>query len=209
MKAALYDQSGKKKGDITLNKDIFGIEVNGDLIHQYLIYQESNARNAVAHTKSRGEVSGGGKKPFRQKGTGRARQGSTRNVHQRGGNVTFGPRNTRNFTLMMPKKQRRKALFCTLSSKAKEGQVMVLDTYTAKEAKTKPFNEMIQKLPIERDVLVVIAEKDEVIQKSSRNIANAKTILVNYLNPKDLMKYHHVLFLENALEKIETTFLKK
>lgn len=205
MKADLYSQTGEKKGQVDLNKDFFEVPFNGDLIHQALVRQHANGRRAIAHTKLRGEVRGGGRKPFRQKGTGNARQGSRRMPQLKGGGVVFGPRNDRNFKVDMPRKQRRKALFSALSLKAAEGQIMALDKYEG-EVKSKPFAEMVEKLPIDRNVLIVLSEKNETIQKSSNNLPNVKTILVNYLNIADLQKYRNVLFLEEALTKMTEVF---
>jgi large subunit ribosomal protein L4 len=207
MKVAVYNQKGESKGEVTLNKDIFEVEVNEGLIHEALILQQANLRNPIAHTKTRGEVRGGGRKPHPQKGTGRARFGSIRTPIHRGGGIVFGPRNTRNFTKMMPKKQRRKALFCALSSKAADKQIIVLEGFDNKEIKTKDFAEMIKNLPIERNALFVLPEGNEVFQKSSRNVANAKTILANYLNIRDLLKYRSLVILKDSLGKIEETFL--
>lgn len=204
---ALYNQNGDKQKDVKVSDQIFGAPFNQDLIHQALVRQLSNARlGVIAHTKTRSEVRGGGRKPFRQKGTGRARQGSIRDPHQIGGGVAHGPRNNRNFKKNMPKKQRRLALFSAISAKCEENKIMALDKYEG-EMKTKPFQQMIQKLPIEKDVLIVLPEKNEVIEKSSRNIPKVKTLLVNYLNIADLQKYDSVLFLEPALKKIEEVFL--
>ena len=208
MKAAIYNQKGEKKGEVTLNKDLFGIEVNEGLIHQALVMQQANARQPIAHTKTRGEIRGGGRKPHRQKGTGRARFGSIRTPIHRGGGIVFGPRNTRNFTKAMPKKQRRKALFCALSSKANDNQIIILEKYDAKEPKSKAFAEMLSKLPVDRNALIVIPGKNEIIQKSSRNLENARTILASYINIKDLLKYRTIIFLKDSLPKLEETFLK-
>jgi large subunit ribosomal protein L4 len=209
MKADLYTQTGEKKGQVELKKEFFEVPFNQDLIHQALVRQHANARKAIAHTKTRGEVRGGGRKPFRQKGTGSARQGTRRSPLNKGGGVVFGPRNTRNFTVDMPKKQRRKALLSALSVKAKDNEIFALEGYDAKEAKTKLFAQMIAKLPVERNVLVVLPEKNEIIQKSSANIPNVKTILVNYLNIADLQKYRKVMFLTEALKKMEEVFSSK
>lgn len=205
MKAIVYNQKGEKTGELTLNKDIFGIEVNAGLIHQAVVYQETNSRQAIAHTKQRGEVRGGGRKPYKQKGTGNARQGSIRSPQWRHGGIVFGPRNTRNFKIMMPQKQRRKALFCALSSKVKN--VLILESYEG-TMKTKPFVEMMKKLPVERKVLVVLPGKNEAVQKSARNLPGVKTIAANYLNVKDVLHYDSLLFLKEALGTVETTFLK-
>lgn len=206
MKADLYTQTGEKKGQVELAKEFFEVPFNADLIHQALLRQHANARNPIAHVKQRGEVNGGGRKPYRQKGTGSARQGSRRSPNYKGGGVVFGPRNTRNFEVDMPKKQRRKALFSALSVKAKGGEIFALENYEAKEVKTKPFAEMIKKLPVERNVLVVIPEKNETVQKSSANIPNVKTILVNYLNIADLQKYRKIMFMKDALTKMSEVF---
>lgn len=208
MKAVIYNQKGEKKGEIALNDAIFGLTPNEGLVHRALILQMANARKPIAHTKTRGEIRGGGRKPHRQKGTGRARTGSTRGPIHRGGGIVFGPRNTRNFELMMPKKQRRKALFCALSAKAGKERILVLDEYKG-EVKTKPFASLLSKLPIERDVLVVVSGPNEGVEKSAKNIKNAKTVHANYLNVKDLLKYETILFLEDALAKLEETFLDK
>jgi large subunit ribosomal protein L4 len=210
LKVDLYNQEGQKKGEVSVPEEIFGQEFNRDLIHQALLRQAANARlGFVAHTLTKGEVSGGGKKPFRQKGTGNARQGSTRNPHWRHGGVAFGPRNNRNYKQDMPKKQRRLALFSALSAKMKENKIIALDSYTADKSKTKPFVEMLHRLPIETDVLIVIPSKNAIIEKSSNNLPFVKTLMVNYLNIADLQKYDHILFFEEALKKMEEVFLQE
>ena len=208
MKATLYNQKGDVKGEVTLNKDMFEVPINASLLQRMLQYQMNNARISTAHVKTRGDVKGGGRKPFRQKGTGNARQGTIRAPHMKGGGVVFGPKSYRDFSEMMPKKQRRKALFTALSAKAAEGKVMALDKYEG-DIKTKAFVAMLNKMPIERNCLVVIPEKSEIVQKSAANLPNAKTILVNYLNVFDIMKFGNVLFVGNALEKMEEVFTSK
>lgn len=207
IKAPLYNQKGEAKGEITLNAAIFEIPFNRELIHQALVRQLANQRPVVAHAKTRSEVRGGGAKPFRQKGTGRARQGSKRSPLNKGGGVIFGPRNTRNFEKDMPRKQRRKALFSALSEKAREKKILALEKYETEKPKTKEFVGMLKLLPIEKDVLVVLAEKNDTLARSARNIKTVKTITANYLNIKDLIKYDKVLFLKEALEKLEKVFL--
>jgi len=207
MKVDLYTQKGDKNGQVDLPKEIFEIPFNKDLVHQALVRQLSNRRVAIAHTKTRADVRGGGRKPFKQKGTGNARQGTIRAPHMRGGGVVFGPNKNRNFVKDMPKKQRRKALFCALSEKARDNEIIALEGYTSEKAQTKPFADMLKKLPIERNVLVVIAEKDQIVQKSSSNLSNVKTILANYVNIQDLQRYKKVLFFKDAIDKLKTTFL--
>lgn len=207
LKVDLYNQQGEKKGQVSVSEEVFGQKFNADLVHQALIRQHSNARlGMIAHTKTRAEVRGGGRKPFKQKGTGRARQGTTRSPNHIGGGVVFGPRNNKNYKKDMPKKQRRKALFCALSVKMAENGIFALDTYKADAVKTKTFVEMMAKLPIKKNALFVLPEKNELMAKSSKNISTVKTILVNYLNIADLQKYEQIVFLEEALKNIETTF---
>lgn len=207
MKVDLYTQKGEKSGQVDLPKEIFEVPFNKDLVHQALVRQLSNRRVAIAHTKTRANVRGGGRKPFKQKGTGNARQGTIRAPHMRGGGVVFGPNKNRNFVKDMPKKQRRKALFCALSEKARDNEIIALEGYTSEKAQTAPFADMLKKLPIERNVLVVIAEKDQIVQKSSNNLPNVKTILANYVNIQDLQKYRKVLFFKDAIDKLKATFL--
>ena len=209
MKIDIYNQKGEKVSTKELPKEIFAVELKEELVHQALVRQLSNARKPVAHTQTKGEVSGGGRKPFRQKGTGNARQGSITNPHFIGGGVAFGPRSNRNFELDMPKKQRRKALFMALSAKAADQKIFGLDSYEDKNAKTKNFNEMVAKLPVERNVLFVLPEVNEVIAKASRNLPYVKTIYANYLNIKDLIKYDSVCFVGESLEKTQSIFANK
>lgn len=208
LKVALYNQKGEKKGDVTLNETLFGLPANPSLIQRMLQHQTSNGRRAIAHTKVRAEVRGGGRKPYKQKGTGNARQGSIRSAQWKGGAIIFGPRNTRNYVELMPKKQRRKALFTALSSKVAEEKVLVLDSYEG-EIKTKTFNTLLKKLPISRDCLLVIPERSALLEKSTANIPHVKTISAGFLNVFDVMKFGNVLFLKDALTKFEDTFTSK
>lgn len=205
----IYNQNGEKQKELSVSDKMFAAPFNRDLIHQALVRQHANARiSVITHTKTKSEVRGGGRKPYAQKGTGQARQGSIRNPHFKGGGVAFGPKNDRNYTKQMPKKQRRLALFSALSSKHKNGKIIGLDKYEAPKIKTKQFIETLHKLPIEKDVLIVLPQKNALISRSSRNLPFAKTILVNYLNIADLQKYDQVLFLEEAFKKMESLFLK-
>lgn len=207
-KITIYNQQGTKVKDLEASATIFDADFNRDLIQQALVRQLANRRlGMIAHTKTKGEVVGGKKKPFRQKGTGGARQGATNNPHQKGGGVSFGPRNVKNYKQDMPKKQRRLALFSALSQKLKENKVIGLDSYEAKVIKTKDLAATLSKLPAEKDLLLVLAGKNEVLVKSANNLPNVKTILVNYLNIADLQKYDTVVFLEEAIEKMEKIFL--
>lgn len=194
------------KGTVEASDILFKAPVNEELVRLALVRQMANARQATAHVKTRGEVRGGGKKPWRQKGTGRARVGSSRNPVWRGGGVAFGPRNTRNYSLRMSQRARQGALYSLLSSKAAEKNVFALEAFETSQPKTKDFAQLLSKLPQHRSLLVVMAEKNEGLQKSANNLPHVKTLLVNYLNPHDLMKYEKVMFLEASLKKAEELF---
>lgn len=206
MKIEIYNQKGEVAKSMDLPKEVFEIEMREELVHQALIRQLSNSRAPIAHTKTKGEVKGGGRKPFRQKGTGNARQGSITNPHFIGGGVAFGPRNTRNFELDMPKKQRRKALLMVLSLKASEKKIFGLDSYTDSAAKTKAMADLVAKLPVKRNVLMVLSAKDETIYRAAKNLTNVKTITAPYLNIADLQKYESVCFVGDSIEKTQETF---
>jgi len=204
MKTKLFDQKGSEVGDIELNKDIFGIEMNEGLVHRALIYQLANNRINVAHTKTRGERRGSTRKIYRQKGTGRARMGGVRNPIRRGGWVVFGPRNNTNFTLKMNKQERRKALFCVLSEKLKNKQLIVVKDLKLKDAKTKAMTEVFAKLPYDKTALLAIAERNDAVQRSSNNLPYVKTVLSAYLNVKDLMKYNTLVLSEASLDQLNS-----
>jgi large subunit ribosomal protein L4 len=209
MKVPLFTQSGERKGELELPKAIFETRFNKDLIHQALQRQLSNSRYPIAHTLTKGEVSGRNEKPRPQKGSGRSRQGSTRNPQWVGGGVAFGPRNNRNFEREMPKKQRRAALFSALSEKARHEQIIALEEYKSTKPKTKDLAALLKKLPIKRNALIVLAEKDTLIQKSGRNLTNAKTIMVNYINIQDLQKYETIILLKDAVDVMKKLFTSK
>lgn len=209
MKVDLYTQTGEKDGQLNLPSEIFEQSFNKDLIHQALVRQLANGRVAIAHAKTKGEISGGGRKPYKQKGTGNARQGSIRAPQMRGGGVVFGPRNERNFEKDMPKKQRRAALFSALSKKASDGQILGLKSYEGELPKTKDLRTLLDKIKIEKSVLIVSGSKNEVLEKSSSNLKNAKYILANYINIQDLQKHRTVILLEDSVEKMKELFLSK
>ena len=208
MNIPLYTQEGKKSGELPVSEKIFGQKANDALVHKMLILQLSNKRHPIAHTMTKGEVRGGGKKPYAQKHTGQARQGSITNPHFRGGGVAFGPRNTRNFQLRASKGERRNALFAALSSKMKYGQLSALEGFVSEKSKTKDFANMLGKLPFEKKVLFVLPKKDELFVRASRNITRVKSILVNYINIADILKYKDVVFLKDSVSKLEGIFLR-
>lgn len=208
MEISIYSQEGKVVEKLPVSKEIFEVPVKEDLIHRSLVMQLSNSRRPIAHTKTRSERAGSTRKLTRQKGLGAARKGPARSPVTRKGGIAFGPRNTRNFTKNMTKQERRGALFSALSSKAKDNAIVGLENYQG-EISTKNFLAMIKKLSLPRKVLVVLPEKNNIVQKSSNNIASVKTILVNYLNVRDILQYQNILFFKEALLKLDSIFLKK
>ncbi len=207
MKAPVYTQSGEKKGEMELKKEIFEAPIKPDLMHQAFVRQISNARIDTAKTLTRAEVRGGGRKPFPQKGRGRARQGSIRSPLWRGGGVPFGPTGTKNFEKRMPKKMRRAALFSALSVKASEKDVLVLQSFELTKPKTTVFTGLMKKIPLKRKILFVIPESNLIIEKSVSNIPGVKTIHVSYLNIADILWSDSLLILESSLKIAEELFL--
>lgn len=206
MKLDLYNQKGENIGTVEAPKSCFEVPFKNGLIHEALLRQLSNARKPIAHTKNKAEVHGGGRKPYPQKGTGRARQGSIRNPHYKGGGVAFGPRNTRNFEKGLPRGQRRLALTSALSQKAREKGVIVLDTFTNDKPSTKVFATMLKKLPVRTKTLIVLSGHNDLIETSSRNIPRVKTLLASYLNIKDLQSFKSIIFLQDAIDSVAKTF---
>lgn len=207
MKIDLYTQKGEKKGQLEVSDVLFHAPINDEAVRLLLMRQQANERHAIAHTKTRGEVIGSTRKLYRQKGTGRARTGSAKNPIRRGGGVIFGPRNVRTFTKRMPKSARRVALFSLLSQKAGKADIFALENYLAPSPKTKDFAALVQKLPASKSLLVVLDQRHDVLEKSAANVPQVKTILVNYINPFDLLKYDKILFLQAALKRAEELFI--
>ncbi len=200
----MYAQNGKEKGTIELNDSVFGLESNENIVHRALVYQLANARLNVAHTKTRGERRGSTRKIYRQKGTGRARMGSNRSPIRKKGWVAFGPRNNRNFTLSMNKKERRLAINVLLSDKVRNNKLVVLDKLSLKEIKTSEMVKVFNALPEHNKILLALKEKDEVIMKSANNLPNVKNLLLAYLNVKDLLKYDTLVLLKDSIEELNT-----
>lgn len=203
MKTNLFDQKWTVIWEVELNPSVFGVEPNEGLVHRALVYQLANARIPVAHTKTRGERRGSTRKIYRQKWTWRARMWSNRSPIRKKGWVAFGPRNTVNFEISMNKKERRKAIYCVLSSKLQSRELLVVDGVHLDSIRTKLMIEVLNNLPYEKNVLITLAEKDEIVEKSTNNIPYAKTILVNYLNVKDLLKYKTLVLMKDSLDYLE------
>ena len=203
MRATVYNMAGEPVGEYELRDDIFDITPHQAVMHQALVRQLANARLGTHKTKTRGEVRGGGRKPWRQKGTGRARHGSIRSPIWRGGGTVFGPR-PRKYTQRMPKKMRRLALRSALSVKARAGQLILVDELKMERPRTKEMAEVLDRLTGDAgSVLVLIPEKDLVVQKSVNNLPYAKTLHARYLNVRDLLGYDYVVAPLAAVEVIE------
>ena len=207
MKVKTYNQKGEDSGEISLSKEVFEITVNSDLIHQVALSQRANRRQLSAKVKDKSEVRGGGRKPWRQKGTGRARHGSIRSPLWKGGGVTFGPTTERNFKKTIPSKMRRKALLMVLSAKAKENLIYVLDELKAEKTKemAKVFNKLFSN---KGSALVLLAEKDDKTFKSIRNIKNVSVIPAKDLNVLDLLSFKYLVMAKDSAKVIKDTFLK-
>ena len=191
MKVDVFDMEGKKVKQVELPATVFEAPINVDLMHQAYVRQMANARLGTHKTKTRGEVAGGGRKPWRQKGTGRARQGSTRAVQWKGGGRVHTPQ-PRSYAQAMPKKMRRAALRSALSAKAAEAEIVVVDAIALSEPKTRLMAESLGKLVGDASVLVLMPEKDQsydMAMRSADNIADAKVLLAGYLNIRDLFGY--------------------
>jgi len=208
MKTDVYNQNGEIIGSATLPKEIFGVEFNADLVHQIMVSLSANKRQISAHTKNRGEVRGGGKKPWRQKGTGRSRHGSIRSPLWKGGGVTHGPRKDRIFERDIPKKMRRKALFMVLSQKAKDKQLVVLDKIES-SGKTKEMANSLAKLPCKNHTtLIALSNYDKKIFLASRNIKKTSIDDARNLNVLDLLNTKYLLMTKETIKTIQDTFLK-
>jgi large subunit ribosomal protein L4 len=206
MKTKIYNIEGKEVGQLEVPERIFNVPVNEDLIHQVAVAQMANSRQAIADTKDRGEVRGGGKKPWKQKGTGRARHGSSRSPIWKGGGVTFGPTSDRNYSKMVNKKMKTKALFMVLSEKLKNNKILVLDTFAVEKPSTKNMLKMLSNLSIKTKALMALDQKDEKVIKSVNNISNISLIASDSMNIVDLMKNDVLIINAKGIEKIEETY---
>ncbi len=208
MEIKVYNQNGKKlKTTVGLSDAVFGIKPNEDLMAQYIRVYRANQRQGTVKTKTRGEVRGGGKKPWRQKGTGRARHGSIRSPIWVGGGTVHGPQ-PKDWSLKMPKKMRRKALFSALSQKLKKGKILVITKIGLKEVKTKELKEILDRLPTKGKTLIALDKMDQKVILSAQNLPKVKTIQVKDLNTYEVLNAETVVFLKSALKVLEETFLK-
>ena len=200
-KVTLFKQDGSETGDIQLNESVFGIEPNTHVLHEAVVMQRSSHRQGTHKVKNRSEVRGGGRKPWRQKGTGRARQGSIRSPQWVGGGVVFGP-TPRSYSYKLPKKVRRLALKSAYSSKVKEDAILVLESLSFDTPKTKEFVKMLDALNVNEKALVVTADQDETIARSANNLQNVHVVSVDQVNVYDLMKHDKLIITKEAAEKV-------
>lgn len=201
---ALYDIKGQNIGDIALSENVFGQPVNTAVLHEVVVAHLANCRQGTQSAKTRSEVSGGGKKPWRQKGTGRARQGSTRSPQWRHGGVVFAPK-PRDYTIRVNKKVKRLAMKSALSSKVEENELIVFDALNIEAPKTKEMVKVLKAVDVSK-ALIVLADKDEAVERASANIEGVKTTLVGTLSVYEILKYEKLILTKASVEKIEEVY---
>ncbi|MCT4508658.1 MAG: 50S ribosomal protein L4 [Tepidibacter sp.] len=204
-KIDILNINGEKVDELVLSDNIFGAEVNEHVLYEVVKNQLANKRQGTQSAKTRSEVRGGGRKPWRQKGTGRARQGSTRSPQWVGGGIVFAPK-PRDYRYTLPKKVRRLAMKCALSSKVQNKEIIVLDALNMEAPKTKEFAKILNNLKIEKKALVVLGENDKNVIKSASNIEGVTTAQVNTMNVYDILKHDAFIITKDAVEKVEEVY---
>lgn len=204
----VYNIEGQVVDHIDLNEAVFGVPPNQAVVHQALVRQQANARLGTASTKTRAQVSGGGRKPFRQKGTGRARRGSSRSPLLSGGGVAFGP-HPRSYRQAMPKKMRRLAVRCILSAKVDEGEIIVVDELALSDPRTKEIARILANLGVDSSALIVTAEPDPNVYKSARNLEKTKALPANLINVVDLLSHRILMITVAAVRIVEEMWMPK
>ena len=204
-KVAVYNMLGAQVGEIELNDDVFGIEPNKAVMYDFIKMQLANKRQGTSSTKTRTEVRGGGKKPWRQKGTGRARVGSSRNPVWRGGGIAFGPK-PRDYSYRLPQKVRRLALKSALSSKALDNKIVIVDEFNLDQPKTKVMVQALEALKVGKKTLLVIADGNVNVVKSARNIEGVKPMRADFINVYDILKHDTLLMTKDAVAMVEEVF---
>ena len=204
-KVDVYDMQGKKVSDVELNANVFGIEPNEAVVHSVLVNYLANQRQGTQSTKTRAEVRGGGRKPWRQKGTGRARQGSIRAPQWIKGGIALGPK-PRSYTYKVNKKEKQLAIKSLLSSKVLENELTVVEKLEMKEAKTKEMVKTLSNLKVEGKTLIIVADKNENVYLSSRNIEGVKAITLNMINVYDLLHYNKLVLPLDTVKKLEEVY---
>ena len=204
-KVALYDIKGSQVGEVELNDSVFGVEVNTHVMYEAVKNYLANQRQGTQSAKTRADVRGGGRKPWRQKGTGRARQGSTRSPQWKGGGVVFAPK-PRDYSYSIPKKVKRLALKSALSSKVQDQEIIVVDSLVLEQAKTKEMVKVLQSLKANKKTLIVIPERDEAVVRAAANIPGVKTAYVNTINVYDILNCDSFLITKEAVNKVEEVY---
>lgn len=202
MQASVMNMAGEKVGEVELSDTIFAAPLNKPLMHQALTRQLANARLGTSSTKTRGEVAGGGRKPWKQKGTGRARAGGTRAAQWRHGGIIFGP-SPRSYEQKMPRKMRRAAVCGALSAKVAEGQLVVLDQLTMEQPKTREMAAMLQRLAVDSSALILMAGDNWAVERSAGNLPDVKLLRAGYVNVRDVLHYDYLVIPQDALAVIE------
>ncbi|MEY4722961.1 MAG: hypothetical protein RLZZ324_474 [Candidatus Parcubacteria bacterium] len=205
-KVKLYDIEGKVSGEKTLDPSVFGVVVKPTLVHEVMVGLQANARQSLAHTKTKGEVRGGGKKPWKQKGTGRARQGSTRNPHWVGGGVAFGPRSERDYTKKINAKTKKLAFTMALSDKVANDKLILVESLSNKEGKTKATVSALAKLPIKGRLALVNAVRDEAYARSVRNLKTVRLFGAGNISLVDVIRAEYLVMTPDAAAKFEATY---
>lgn len=218
IKVKVYNQKAEEIKEKSLNEKIFGVQPSEALIHQAVVAQSSNERQVLANTKTRADVRGGGKKPWRQKGTGRARAGSSRSPIWIGGGVTFGPSKDRNFKKDINRKMKRNAIFMVLSDAVKNEHMMIVEDFNVNDFKTKEVETIIKNFEktankkiekqVKRSFLIINDSKDDKVKYSSRNLEGVKYINLDNINILDLLKYNYLIITEKSIDKIEEVYTK-
>lgn len=204
-KIALYDMRGAQVGEIELNDSVFGIKPNEAVMYEFVKMQLANKRQGTSSTKTRAEVRGGGRKPWRQKGTGRARAGSSRSPIWKGGGVTFGPK-PRDYSYRLPRKVRRLAMKSALSSKFEDKSIIIVDHFDIEEPKTKLMAEVLKSLNVGRKTLLVTSVTDQNVIKSARNIPGVKPLQADFINVYDILNHETLLMTKDAVSRVEEVF---
>ena len=200
----VYNIEGKEVGTLELNDAVFGVEINDHLVHMAVVHQLANKRQGTHSAKTRAEVSGGGRKPWRQKGTGHARQGSTRSPQWKGGGVVFAPK-PRDYSFKMNKKEKALALKSALTSRVNEAKFFVLDDLSFDEIKTKKMKAVLDNLKLQK-ALVILDKKNDIVQLSARNLPKVRTVISNSINVYDILKYDTVVLTKDAVAQIEEVY---
>lgn len=208
-KIAVHNLMGKKIGDISLSESVFGLPSNDSLLHQVYIALSAGKRKVIAHTKGRSDRQGSGKKPWKQKGTGRARTGSVKNPIWRKGGVTFGPTKNRNFKKRINKKMNRKGIIIALSEKARNKNLMIVDEIKLPQKKTKDFSKSLEKLKINSNVLIGFSDKEKGWRMFSKNINKVNNIMTSNLNVFDMLNNKYLLLSKDSVKYLEEKYNKK